>query len=111
MAIFHVSCKPVCRSAGHSATAKAAYIGCKEITDVRTGEIFDYTNKQGYLGGELILPQEIDIEISSAELWNKAEAAERRKDGRVGREWEISLPHELGEEQRHILARNIRPLS
>ncbi|PJN96119.1 Ti-type conjugative transfer relaxase TraA, partial [Amaricoccus sp. HAR-UPW-R2A-40] len=32
--------------------------------------------------------------------WNAAEAAEKRKDGRTAREFEIALPHELTAEQR-----------
>lgn len=38
------------------------------------------------------------------ELWAVAEAAERRKDSTVAREFEVSLPHELSEEQRAHLA-------
>ncbi|PJN93252.1 hypothetical protein CNY89_22335, partial [Amaricoccus sp. HAR-UPW-R2A-40] len=35
-----------------------------------------------------------------AARWNAAEAAEKRKDGRTAREFEIALPHELTAEQR-----------
>lgn len=38
------------------------------------------------------------------ELWAVAEAAERRKDATVAREFEVSLPHELSDEQRSHLA-------
>lgn len=39
-------------------------------------------------------------------LWNAAEAAEKRKDARVAREWRAALPHELSEaEQRTLAAR------
>lgn len=104
MAIYHATCKPISRGAGHSSTAKAAYIGCKQITDERTSEKFNYNKKQGFLGGDIILPDCIDLKISSSKLWNMAEAAERRCDSRVGREWEISLPCELTQEQRQALA-------
>lgn len=107
MAIYHATCKPISRRNGHSVTAKAAYIGCKKITDNRTGEIFNYSKKQGFLGGGVILPQGINLEITSSDLWNMAESAEQRKDARVGREWEIGLPHELNSEQRHELAKSI----
>ncbi|PZR50541.1 MAG: Ti-type conjugative transfer relaxase TraA, partial [Stutzerimonas stutzeri] len=41
-----------------------------------------------------------------SELWNAAEAAEKRKDARVAREFEIGLPHELSAEQRLEAARD-----
>ncbi|WP_017158374.1 MobA/MobL family protein [Xanthomonas phaseoli] len=41
------------------------------------------------------------------ELWAVAEAAERRKDATVAREFELSLPHELSDEQRAHLAFSI----
>ena len=39
-----------------------------------------------------------------AALWNAAEAAERRKDAKVAREYEIALPAELDAAQRRTLA-------
>ena len=110
MAIYHVTTKPVSRSNGHSATAKSAYISGEKITDDRTGEIFDYTKKSGVIEHEIILPRELKLSINSNELWNKAEQAENRKDARVSREWEISLPHELNSKQRKILAQDITKL-
>ena len=41
---------------------------------------------------------------SRSELWNAAEEAEKRKDGRTAREWEVALPDELSHEQRRELA-------
>src|SRR5699024_10245236 len=34
-------------------------------------------------------------QIDRSELWNKAELAENRKDGRTAREWVLAIPHEL----------------
>lgn len=108
MAIFHANTKTINRSSGHSATAKVAYICGKQVTDIRTGEIHDYTRKGGVVTSSIVLPQEINLpELSSDILWNMAEKAEKRKDGRVGREWEISLPHELNNEQRKNLANEL----
>ena len=39
-----------------------------------------------------------------AELWNAAEMAEKRKDGRTAREWEVALPAELDPNERRDLA-------
>lgn len=108
MAIYHATSKPISRNNGHSATAKSAYINGNKIHDERTGLSFDYTKKKVIIGGEIILPNNIKIPgLASEVLWNKAEHAENRKDARVGREWEISLPHELSQSQRKILAKEI----
>lgn len=102
MAIYHLTTKPISRSSGRSATASAAYrAGCK-ITDDRTGEIHDYTRKSGVLYSEIITPDNVPIDRS--ELWNKAEAAERRKDARIAREIIIALPAELDALEREELA-------
>jgi hypothetical protein len=108
MAIYHANTKAISRSKGHSSTANAAYIGGKEIKDLRTGEIINYSRKGGVLENEIILPTGIEINnLTSQQLWNKAEQSENRKDARVGREWEISLPHELSQEQRSSLAKEL----
>ncbi|WP_025981812.1 MobA/MobL family protein, partial [Xanthomonas phaseoli] len=45
-----------------------------------------------------------DWALVPAELWPAAEAAERRKDSTVAREFEFALPHELDDLQRSELA-------
>lgn len=108
MAIYHANTKAISRGKGHSSTANAAYIGGKEITDLKTGEVFNYNRKGGVLENEIVLPNGIELpELTSQELWNRAEQSENRKDARVGREWEISLPHELSAEQRSALAKSL----
>lgn len=108
MAIYHANTKAISRGKGYSSTANAAYIGGKEITDLRTGEVFDYNRKGGVLENNIILPSSIELlQLTSQDLWNKAEQSESRKDARVGREWEISLPHELTTEQRAGLVKEL----
>ncbi len=107
MASFHASTGAVSRGSGHSSTAKSAYISGQEITDELTGEIHDYTKRDGVEHTEVILPSGIDKEIAAQEIWNKAELAENRKDARVAREWTIALPHELTAEQRKELAQDL----
>ena len=41
--------------------------------------------------------------VSRSQIWNMAEAAERRKDSRVAREVELAIPHELSPSQRKAL--------
>lgn len=107
MAIYHASTTTVSRGAGHSSCAKSAYIGGDEITNEITGEIHSYENRHGVEHNEIILPSGIDEKITPQELWNKAEKAEVRKDARVGREWNIALPHELTPAERKDLAKDI----
>jgi len=102
MAIYHCSIKPVSRGAGRSGTAAAAYRAGVCLKDERTGEIHDYTRKQGVEHAELILPSGVDM--NREQLWNAAESAEKRKDARVAREFELALPAELTAEQRKELA-------
>lgn len=104
MAIYHLSTKPVSRAAGRSATAAAAYRAGARITDERTGEIHDYTRKQGVEHSFIVAPFGVKSAYDREKLWNAAEAAEKRKDSRVAREFEIALPDELPEHERRRLA-------
>ncbi|WP_407605553.1 MobQ family relaxase, partial [Pseudomonas aeruginosa] len=105
MAIYHLSVKAVSRSAGRSATAAAAYRAGCEITDQRTGEVHDYTRKGGVESADIVLPDGApDGATDRAALWNAAEAAERRKDACVAREFEVALPDELSPAERRRLA-------
>jgi ATP-dependent exoDNAse (exonuclease V) alpha subunit len=82
--------------------AAAAYRSGSELTDERTGERHDYTRKGGVESAEVIMPD--GSTADRAALWNAAEAAEKRKDSRTAREWEVALPSELSKEQRQELA-------
>ena len=110
MAIYHLSVKPVSRGAGRSATAAAAYRAAERIEDHTTGQVFDYTRKSGVEHAEIVLPVEaakrdINWARDRQQLWNAAEAAEKRKDARVAREYEVALPNELTKAQRLELTR------
>lgn len=102
MAIYHCSVKPVQRSAGRSATAAAAYrAGCVIECD-REGRVHDYSRKGGIVDSGIV-----GTDMTRAELWNAAEAAERRKDGTPAREFEVALPAELTREQQLDLCRDL----
>ncbi len=103
--IFHCKAKSVSRAAGRSATGAAAYRAGESIADKRTGEVHDYTKKQGILHKELIFPEGTEA-MGRAAVWNMAEQAERRKDSKVAREWELALPDELPHGERVALARD-----
>jgi len=91
------------RGKGHSAVAGAAYRAGVSLVDERTGEVHDYSRKGGVLSAEIVTPDGVPVP-DRGELWNKAEAAESRKDSRVAREWRIALPGELDDTERKALA-------
>ena len=102
MAIFHCQAKAISRKEGRSATAASAYRSGDRVKDERTGEVHDYQKRDGVEHVEVFCPH--GLEKSRSELWNMAELAEKRKDAKVAREWEIALPDELSNEQRKELA-------
>lgn len=103
MAIFHCQAKAISRAAGRSATGSAAYRAGVCLKDERTGEVHDYSRKKGVEYSEIITPD--GSKIDRSDLWNRAEEAEKRKDAKVAREWEIALPCELNSVERKMLAR------
>lgn len=102
MSIFHCSVKPVQRSAGRSATAAAAYRAGCVIECEREGRTHDYSRKGGIIESGIV-----GTDMTRAELWNAAEAAERRKDGTPAREFEVALPTELTRQQQLDLCRDL----
>lgn len=93
MAIYHYSVKTINRSTGRSSVAAAAYRSGEKLVDERTGNVYDYTRRDGVLHYEVFLPD--GQTVGRQELWNLAEAAEKRKDAKVAREIVVALPHEL----------------
>lgn len=105
MAIFHTAVKTFSRGKGQSAVAAAAYRGGLLLSDVITGQQHDYRRRSGVVETFCLAPPDTpDWALVPGELWAVAEAAERRKDATVAREFELSLPHELSDEQRAHLA-------
>src|ERR1039458_1568386 len=106
MALYHLSMKPVSRGSGRSAVASAAYRAAERIENERDGLVHDFSRRSGVEHAEIVLPAGADAEWAKerSALWNAAEASEKRKDARVAREIEVSLPHELSGEQRLVLA-------
>jgi len=88
--MYHQSVKVVQRSKGRSSTAAAAYRSGERIADERTGLVHDFTRRSGVDHKMLF-----GWEGERADLWNRAEAAERRKDATTAREYEVALPAEL----------------
>ncbi|AAM38104.1 MobA/MobL family protein [Xanthomonas citri pv. citri] len=105
MAIYHSRVKVFSRSRGDSAVAAAAYRAGLLLIDHLTGQRHDYRRRGGVVASECLAPQDAPAwALVPAELWQKAEAAENRKNSVVAREFEVALPHELNDEQRSVLA-------
>ena len=105
MAIYHFNAQALSRSSGASSVAAAAYRSGDDLKDERTGERHNYSRRTGVDHAEIIAPDRSpDWVRDRAQLWNTAEAAERRRDSQVAREVRVALPRELkAQEQRHLV--------
>jgi ATP-dependent exoDNAse (exonuclease V) alpha subunit len=99
MSFFRIQASAVRRKLGQSATAAAAYRSASLIVDERTNTTHDYLRRGGVLYSVLVLPHNAP-DLDRAGLWNMAEAAEKRKDAQVAREFKVGLPIELSAEER-----------
>jgi ATP-dependent exoDNAse (exonuclease V) alpha subunit len=111
MAIFHMDINPIKRSRGQQATGAAAYRAGEIIRDDRTGDLHNHSRRQDVRHTEIFLPSRFGETTMAwarnrVSLWNAAEAAEKRRDARVAREYQVALPPELTPSQRLALARS-----
>lgn len=106
MAIFHLSVKVISRASGRSAVAASAYRAAERLHDERLDRDHDFTNKDGVVHSEVMLPEGAPDYLADREkLWNAVEAAEKRKDAQLAREVEFAIPRELNKQQGIALAR------
>lgn len=107
MAIYHCSTKPVTRATGRSSVAAAAYRSGARLTNERDGITHDFRAKRGVDHSEIVVPSGKGAEwaLDRSALWNAVEKAEKRRDARVAREFEIALPHELSADEHVELTR------
>lgn len=107
MAIFHLAVKVISRASGRSAVAASAYRAGERLHDERLDRDHDFTNKDGVVHSEVMLPEGAPSEFADREkLWNAVEAAEKRKDAQLSREVEFAIPRELNKSQGIALARD-----
>lgn len=91
------------RKAGHSAIAGVAYRLGLRLYDKRTGEWHDYRRRA--LGEEVV--RALTVAPAGApswasdpeELWARVEAAEKRKDAQVARDYRIPIPFGLSDQE------------
>lgn len=105
MAIYHLAVKSVSRSTGRSAVAAVAYRAGVALENERDGLVHDYTRRGGVEDAFIVAPEGAEWAQDRSALWNAAEAAEKRKDAKVAREYELGLPAELDASQRRDLVR------
>lgn len=105
MAIYHFHAQIIGRSDGRSSVGAAAYRLGVALADELTGEVFDYTRKQGVESWHTLAPAGAPDWVNDpATLWNAVEAAEKRKDSQLCREVDVALPAELTHDQMKALA-------
>ncbi|MGH6805307.1 MAG: MobA/MobL family protein, partial [Ensifer adhaerens] len=106
MAVPHFSVTIVARGSGRSAVLSAAYRHCAKMDYEREARTIDYTQKQGLLHEEFVIPLDApswlrtmvtDRSVSGASeaFWNKVEAFEKRSDAQLAKDVTIALPIEL----------------
>jgi Ti-type conjugative transfer relaxase TraA len=118
MANYHLTVKGISRKSGRSCVSALAYRSALMLVDQRTGETYDYRNKENVEDVEIVvsgnaplwiklISQECKISRQTVlqKLSDTFEAAEKRMDARVYREVEFSLPRELTREQNIAWAR------
>jgi ATP-dependent exoDNAse (exonuclease V) alpha subunit len=108
--MFHFDIKPVSRAKGQTAPAAAAYRAGERIRNERTGETHNHSRRKDVTHTEIFLPSQfgdapMEWARDRSRLWNAAESAERRRNSRVAREFQVALPAELSAQQRLTLAR------
>jgi len=96
MAIYSLSVKPISRGRGESIVKVAAYQNRASMYDERLRTAYDFAGKRDILFSKIFLPGNAPIKFIDREvLWNSAENAEKRFDGRTGRTLWCALPNEL----------------
>ena len=116
MALYHFSAKILSHSTRNTVGAVAYRAGC-QLSDLKTGESFDYENK-AVQHVELLVPKDApqwvrdiqglineDRQKGVQALSEKVEAAEYRINSQVWREVEVALHRELTNEQNISLTR------
>lgn len=111
MAKFHFQIDSIQRSRGESAVGAAAYRAGERLRDERANHVHNHSRRTDVTHKEIFLPSQLENQPMEwardrAKLWNAAEAAERKRNSRVAREFQVSLPSELPAERRVTLARN-----
>ena len=101
MAMYHCSVKTIGRSGGSNVVNSAAYRSGEKLHEYQLDKTFYYSGKaMDVMHKEIMAPEKVPEWVKDREkLWNAVEAGEKRKDARLAREIEISLPREFSVDQ------------
>ena len=92
MAIYHFTVAVISRARGQRIVAVAAAHAAARLRDHYYGELHNHERREGVEFAEVIAPVGAPPWVRDREqLWNRVEAAERRKDSQLARAVEISL--------------------
>lgn len=111
MAIFRLQVTSITREGDRGSVAAAAYRAGEKLRDDRTNQLHNHSRRKDVNHTEILLPadlagQDMAWALNRASLWNSAEQAETRKNARVAKEIQVTLPHELPADRRLALARS-----
>ena len=98
MAIFRLEAKIFGREKrGRSVIAAAAYRAGTKLKDELRDKIFDYARRtKGVIHSDIFAPEGAPGWVhDSAQLWNRVEASELRKNSQLAREFILAVPREL----------------
>ncbi|MBY2985661.1 MobA/MobL family protein [Rhizobium leguminosarum] len=96
MAIYHLHVKNISRGEGRSILAAAAYRAGETLPNELEERMSVFGGRRDVVANEIRLPQGAPSWMAErAQLWNAVETAEKRKDARLAKELEFSLPREL----------------
>jgi len=112
VAIYLFRTTSLSRSQDRSAPSAAAYRSGERLRDDVRRETYNYSYREDVVHKEIVLPAALSKSVPEwaqdrQRLWNAAEAAEKRRDSQVVREYLVSLPHELTAEGRQALAQRL----
>lgn len=92
MAIGVAIPKYVSRSTGGNACCKSAYNARSRILDNHTGEVFNWTKRDGNVFHEILLPDYVNKKFSDAsEFSNEVERTEKKCNSQLYVEWLVPL--------------------
>jgi MobA/MobL family protein len=102
---YHCGVKGIGRATGRSVVAAAAYRAGVRLTDAITGQVADYRARGGVEEHLIVAPDNAPAwAYDLGRLFNEAQLAEPRANGRIATEIVIALPHELDAQTRRGLA-------
>ena len=100
MAIYQLQISNISRGQGRSVVAAAAYRSGERLVDERCGKVHNYSRRKEVVYTDIMTPAIAPSWIKDrALLWNHIEHLEKRKDARLAREVQFSLPRELSIQQ------------